>query len=105
MNGEGQSISDLRVDPTDDKKGNTGKNEESVQQMEKLLSTMQLQVEQSKLRKSGVRTVVAQSAKAVGPVLFLEIQIEGCPVKAVVDTRAQSTILSRETLHRVPKSM
>ena len=66
---------------------------------------MRLQVEQSKLQKSSVGTVVAQSANAVGPVLYLEVQIEGCPVTAVVDTGAQSTILSRETLHRVVKCM
>ena len=57
--------------------------------MEWLLATMQLQVQQSKLQKSSVGTVVAQSANTVGPVLYLEIQIEGCPVKAVVDTGAQ----------------
>ena len=73
--------------------------------MERLLATMRLQVEQSKLQKSSVGTVVAQSANAVGPVLYLEVQIEGCPVTAVVDTGAQSTILSRETLHRVAKCM
>ena len=73
--------------------------------MEWLLATMQLQVQQSKLQKSSVGAVVAQSANTVGPVLYLEIQIEGCPVNAVVDTGAQSTILSRDTLHRVAKYM
>ena len=74
---------------------NTVDEEETIQQMEQLLSNMQLKMEQSKLQKSRVSTVVAQSADAVGPVLSIEVKIEGCPVEAMVDTGAQSTILSR----------
>ena len=49
---------------------------------------MRLKMEQSKLQISRVGTVVAQSADTVGPVLSIEVE---CPVKAVVNTRAQST--------------
>ena len=66
---------------------------------------MRLNVEQLKLQKSKVGTVVADSVDAVGPVVFLEVQIEGYPVKAVVDTGAQSTIISRDLLHRIAKYM
>ena len=103
-NGKDQNTADSPADPTA-RSVSVSIDEESEQQMEKLLATMRLQVEQSKLHKSSIGTVVAQSANAVGPVLFLEVQIEGCPVKAVVDTGVQSTILSRETLHRVAKCM
>ena len=87
---------------TDPKQGDGATvDEETVQQMETLLASMRLKMEQSKLRKSRVGTVIAQSADAVGPILSVEITVEGCPVTAVVDTGAQSTIISRETLHRV----
>ena len=42
---------------------------------------------------------------AVGPVLCVEIKIEGHPVKAVVDTGAQSTIVSRSLLHDIAHHM
>ena len=75
--------------------------ERSLQQQEQWLATMRLNVEQSKLQKSKVGTVVADSVDAVGPVVFLDVQIEGYPVKAVVDTGAQSTIILRDLLHRI----
>ena len=87
---------------TDPKQGDGATvDEETVQQMETLLASMRLKMEQSNLRKSRVGTVIAQSADAVGPILSVKITVEGCPVTAVVDTGAQSTIMSRETLHRV----
>ena len=42
-----------------------------------------------------------EQADAVGTWLHMEICIEGLPVTAMVDTGAQSTIISRETLHVV----
>ena len=39
---------------------------------------------------------------AVGPTLLLEVSVGGVPVSAVVDTGAQSTIISRSLLHRIP---
>ena len=38
---------------------------------------------------------------AVGPTLLLEVSVGGVPVSAVVDTGAQSTIISRSLLHRI----
>ena len=89
--------------PEDSQNVNT--QEQSVQQLEQLLATMRLNLEQSKLNTLRVGTVFADSVEAVGPVVSVEVQIEGCPVQAVVDTGAQSTILSRALLHRIAKSM
>ena len=41
------------------------------------------------------------SSAAIGPVFYLEIEIEGVPVRAVVDSGAQSTVISRDLLHKV----
>lgn len=38
---------------------------------------------------------------AVGHVLQLDVTIEGGPVKAVVDSEAQSTVISQYLLHKV----
>jgi hypothetical protein len=62
-------------------------------------------MEQTKLKKSNVGTVVSQSAETVGPVLYLNLKMEGHPVKAVVDSGAQSTIISRNILHQVADNM
>lgn len=85
--------------------GNPTPEEESVHQLEKVLATMRLNLEKSKLQKSNVETVVADQVSSVGPVIYLEVELEGCPVKAVVDTGAQSTIISRDQLHRIAKTM
>ena len=48
---------------------------------------------------------VLMHAKAVGPLLELEVCIEGVPIIAMVDTGAQSTIISRSTLHAVTERL
>lgn len=75
----------------------------SVQQLEQLLAKKRLSTEKTELGKgtSKIDTIVAYPTDAVGPVVFLEVVIEGFPVKAVVDSRAQSTYLSRGLLHHV----
>ena len=53
---------------------------------------------------ANVNTLKGESistSTAVGPVLHLDIEIEGVPVKAVVDSGAQSTVISRDLLHQV----
>lgn len=52
-----------------------------------------------------METVTARDAEAVGLVVYVEIQIEGLPVKAVVDSGAQSSIMSRDLLHKVARHM
>ena len=39
------------------------------------------------------QTIAAHPSNTVGPVLHLEVMIEGVPVQAVVDFRAQSSIV------------
>ena len=41
------------------------------------------------------------TSAATGTVLYSEIEIEGVPVKAVVDSGAQSTVISRELLPEI----
>lgn len=73
--------------------------------LEQLLATMHVNLEKSKLQETRVETVVADAIKAVGPVLFFDVEIEGYPVRAMVDTGAQSTIVSREQLHWIARAM
>jgi hypothetical protein len=47
----------------------------------------------------------AEQAEAVRVLLYMDILIEGAPVRAMVDTGAQSTIISRETLHAVSRHL
>ena len=54
--------------------------EESVRQLEQLLATMQLNMEKSKLQKANVGTVVAEQVSSVGPMIYLDVEVEGYPV-------------------------
>ena len=74
-------------------------------ELEQLLAQKKLAKEGSLLPSSN-NTVNATStgkAGAIGPLLEVEVKIEGVPVKALLDTGAQSTIISRSTLHSVVK--
>ena len=90
---------------TGDMSENNTPEEESVCQLEQLLATMRLNMEKVKLQKSNVGTVVADQVSSVGPVICLDVEVEGYLVQAVVDTGAQSTIISRDQLHQIAKSM
>ena len=46
-----------------------------------------------------------QTGKAVGPTLVIPLHIEGVPVKAMVDTGSQSTVISRTVLHKVGRHL
>jgi len=78
-------------------------------QLEKLLAEKRLNREKQELVNDGeVNTVGASgihAAQAVGSSLHVDIQIEGVPVTAMVDTGAQSTIISRSTLHDVNRRL
>ena len=63
--------------------------EQSIQQLEQVPASIKLNVEHEK---SNVRIVASQSA-------------DGQPVKAVVDSGAQSTIISHSLLHQVADNM
>ena len=55
--------------------------------------------------KTRVVTTSDSQAGVVGPTLLLDLQIEGVPVEALVDTGSQSTIISRTTLHTIAKHL
>ena len=75
-------------------------------ELEKLLAERRLAHEQTLLASadsSHTNTVQASRncAQAVGSTLMLDISIDGVSVTAMVDTGAQSTIISRSTLHTI----
>ena len=87
----------------------------SIQELQDLLAQQQLREEQ-KLLDSNVSVIVVrtnavtatendESLKAVGPSVYLSVRIGGVMMDAMVDTGAQSTIISRSLLHKVGQHM
>ncbi len=76
-------------------------------QLEDMLAERRLNREQQGLVETGTDSQTSaikaseEKALAVGALLHMNIDLEGLPVKAMVDTGAQSTIISRSTLHAV----
>ena len=58
---------------------------------------------------TNTRTVTTESNKnviqVVGPTLFLDMEIEGVPVEAVVDGGSPVTIIPRSMLHKIARSL
>ena len=52
-----------------------------------------------------VTTESEESNKVVGPTLFLDVEIEGVPVEAVVDCGSPATIISRSMLHEIARNL
>ena len=93
----------------------------TIPQLEELITSKRLAAEKAKIGQSTaevgtVTSSISTSSEAdrmnnemdsfsgaVGPALYLEIKIEGYPVKALVDTGAQSTIVSRSLLHDIAR--
>ena len=75
----------------------------SDEQLEEILASKRCQSEQGLLNSSGqVSAVTAQGpAAAIGATLELDVKIEDVEVTAMVDTGAQSSIISRSVLHRI----
>ena len=67
----------------------------------------QLTHQQEKLSKSSTHSSTKSiesdnsSNKAVGPALYVDVSVDGMTVRAMVDTSAQSTIISRTVLHQI----
>ena len=80
-------------------------------QLENLLAERRLNREQRELAEEGDRSQTSavhaseEKAGAVGALLHVDFDIEGLPVKAMVDTGAQSTIVSKSTLHAVNRDL
>ena len=83
----------------------SGKPGLTVDELEKVLADRKLQEEISLLSSTQSTTNVVQATGtnnlAVGSTVSLEVRIEDVPVEAMVDTGAQSTIISRATLHAI----
>ncbi len=78
----------------------------SVQELEALLTEKRLQAERNKLPKnSGALNNVTVNSKdspqAVRPTVSVRVEVCGVPIEAMLDTGAQSTIISRELLHKI----
>ena len=77
------------------------------EQPEQILMRRRLTHEQEKLSKSSTHSSTNSiesdnsSNKAVGPAMFVDVSIDGVTVHAMVDTGAQSTIISRTVLHQI----
>ena len=77
------------------------------EQLEQMLADRRLRREQSLFGDNAINTIRAEDngVPAVGPTLLLDVSIEGLPVKATIDTGAQSTIISRSTLHVIGRHL
>ena len=75
----------------------------SEEQLENLLAQRRLEHEQSLLTEdcSSTNSVTAseKSYQTVGSTVYIDLLMDGEPVRAMVDMSAQSTIISRSTLH------
>ena len=88
-----------------------GASDLSVSQLEELLSQKRLECEKSELAEAKDKSTTSavnaseKQARAVGSLLEIRLNIGGLPITAMVDTGAQSTIISRSTLHEVVNHM
>ena len=79
-------------------------------QLEELLAERRLHKEQGLLeddsgKMCAVTARTRQDSNLVGPTVLLDVEVEGVHIEAVVDTGSQSTIISRETLHAIGRSL
>ena len=79
-------------------------------QLEDMLAKCRLQNEQKELGNAYANTCTItteskKSSQVVGPMLFLDLEIEGVPVEAVVDCGSPATIIFRSMLHEIARSL
>ena len=81
----------------------------SEAELQDLLARCRLRREQQLMNNDSAETLIVTAsdsqAGAVGPTLLLDVQIEGVPIEALVDTGSQSTIISRTTLHAIARHL
>ena len=83
----------------------------SDEQLESILAQQRLHKERQLLtesEKSDVNCIVPTkvvTGKAVGPSLYFDINIEGVPVTAMVDSGSPTTIISRSLLHQIANKL
>ena len=72
---------------------------------EKRFAQEQTLLTEERSRTNSVIKSSTNDVPAVGPLLYSDVLIEGVPIKAMVDTGAQSTILSRKALHTIAQHL
>lgn len=80
----------------------------TTQQLEQLLAKRRLEEAQSTLtNRVQVEAIMTEvgTPGAVGPILYLEVTVEGQPVTTVADLGSQATIISRAFLHQISKHL
>ena len=80
----------------------------SDEQLKAVLARRRLDREQQLLLEASTTSAVSaveDTKGAVGPTLYLDILIEGVPVRAMFDTGAQSSIISRNVLHTIGRHL
>ncbi len=87
----------------------------SIEQLEALIAVRRLGDECDNLPRdnlprdeAAMNTVTVnqgESPKAVGPTVYVPVNVCGVPVEAMLDTGAQSTIISRELLHEIVRHL
>ena len=80
----------------------------SDEQLKAVLAKRHLDREQQLLLEASTTSAVSaveDTKRAVGPTLYLDILIEGVPVRAMFDTGAQSSIVSRDVLHTIGRHL
>lgn len=76
-------------------------------ELERILAEQRRTREQSLLVENAQVNAITAAAEvaAVGPTLVMDVTIEGETVEAMVDTGSQSTIISRDALHRIGRRL
>ena len=80
----------------------------SDEQLKAVLAKRHLDREQQLLLEASTTSAVSaveDTKGAVGPTLYLDILIEGVPVRAMFDTGTQSLIVSRDILHVIARHL
>ena len=80
----------------------------SDKQLEDILAKRRLEKERELMKDAvHVDTVFAEESSlgAVGPILSLNVKIEGVSINAMVDTGSQSTVISRSILHKIVRHL
>ena len=73
------------------------------EQLQEEIARRKLCKEQDSL--DSVSTIQVVTGGAVGPVMVMDVSVEGVKVKGVVDTGSQSTIISRKFLHSIKRHL
>lgn len=79
-------------------------------QLEEMLARCRLRNEREQVGSAYANTCTVtteseESNKVVGPTLFLDVEIEGVSVEAVVDCGSPATIISRSMLHEIARNL